>query len=289
MACELPRALTEALRAQTGATVTRAEALGGGSIAASYRVRLQDGRSVFVKTHPSGAAMFETEAAGLRWLAEAQALPIPEVIAVGTGSPAFLALAYFEPGPPARDHDERLGRGLARLHDHGAPCFGWERDNFVGALPQAGDPRPDWPAFYGECRLLPLVERASEAGLLGTTIRARLERVLDRLVDLCGPPEPPARLHGDLWAGNAITTQDGSPALVDPAVYGGHREIDLAMMHLFGGFSDRCFAAYHELHPLAPGVEQRVPLYQLYPLLVHVNLFGRGYLSGLDRALRRLT
>jgi fructosamine-3-kinase len=114
------------------------------------------------------------------------------------------------------------------------------------------------------------------------------ERLYDRLEQLCGPPEPPARLHGDLWAGNAIVDRNGIPYLVDPAVYGGHREIDLAMMRLFGGFSARVFAAYDEVYPVAPGLPERVPLYQLYPLMVHVVLFGAGYVSQVEQALRRL-
>ena len=109
-----------------------------------------------------------------------------------------------------------------------------------------------------------------------------------RLPQRCGPAEPPARLHGDLWGGNLLTDEHGAPVLIDPAVYGGHREVDLAMMQLFGGFSARVFDAYHEAHPLAPGWRERAPLYQLYPLLVHVNLFGGSYLGGVRRALRQV-
>jgi fructosamine-3-kinase len=137
------------------------------------------------------------------------------------------------------------------------------------------------------CRLEPQVRLASEEGRVDAGLRRDFERLYARLPGLVGPPEPAARLHGDLWGGNLHRDGDGLPALVDPAVYGGHRELDLAMMRLFGGFSERCFAAYHEAWPLAPGHEARVGLCQLYPLLVHVNLFGGSYTSSVKRTLAR--
>jgi fructosamine-3-kinase len=147
----------------------------------------------------------------------------------------------------------------------------------VGSLPQANPPRASWAEFYRECRLLPLLERARRRGLLDAEFERAAERVLARLEQLVGPSEAPARLHGDLWAGNVQVARGGEPALIDPAVYGGHREIDLAMMRLFGGFGPRVFAAYAESAPLAPEHPARVALYQLYPLLVHVVLFGASY------------
>ena len=224
--------------------------------------------------------MFEAEADGLRWLAEADAIRIPTVRAVGA---SFLCLEYIAPGQAAADHDETLGRGLAALHRAGAPTFGLQRDNFVGAVEQHAATRERWPEFYAQCRLEPLVERAA----LDAALRRRFDALFARIDDLCGPAEPPARLHGDLWGGNAIVGPQGEPVLIDPAVYGGHREIDLAMMRLFGGFSPRVFAAYHEAFPFAPGADERVSLYQLYPLLVHVILFGGAYVGQLDHTLRR--
>jgi fructosamine-3-kinase len=275
-----------------GAAVVSAEPVAGGDINRALRLRLDDGRTLFVK-HRADAepGMYAAEADGLAWLAAAEgAVRLPEVAAVGDGDgegARFLALEWIERGPPAADFDERLGRGLAALHGSGAPVFGLDRDNWIGSLPQHNQPSLAWAAFYGERRLAPLAREAVARRLLPTGTGARVERLIGRLEDLCGPPEPPARLHGDLWGGNAMADADGHPVLVDPAVYGGHREVDLAMMRLFGGFSARCLDAYREASPLAPGHEDRVDLYQLYPLLVHVLLFGGAYAGRLERALGR--
>jgi fructosamine-3-kinase len=233
--------------------------------------------------------MFAHEANGLGWLADAQALRIPEVLA-SSDDPAcaFLALEWIEPGKPRADHDEQLGRGLAALHRCGAPCFGLDHDNYLATLPQLNQPLPRWPQFYAERRLLPLLERAVDRGTASTGMRRGVERVIASIDALCGPDEPPARLHGDLWGGNALCDEQGAPVLIDPAVYGGHREVDLAMMRLFGGFSQRVFGAYEEAFPLADGHQERVALYQLYPLLAHVNLFGGSYVAGVERAVAKL-
>src|SRR6185436_7332699 len=178
------------------------------------------------------------------------------------------------------------GRGLAALHKFGAPYFGLDHDNFIGSLDQANDRRAAWADFYRDLRLEPLVARAAERGLVGVQLRRDFERLFERLDSLVGPAEAPARLHGDLWGGNLHVDERGQPCLIDPAVYGGHREIDLAMMRLFGGYGPRVFDAYEEAWPLSEGHERRTPLYQLYPLLVHVNLFGSGYVGQATRALR---
>lgn len=282
-------ALDEAVRSELaealGASVEDARALGGGDINEAWAVRLSDGRRVFVKTNRDAPpTMFPREAEGLAWLTEPQALRIPEVLAV---SPRALALELIEPGRPAGDHDERLGRGLAALHDAGADGFGWPRDNFIGSLPQDNGAEDDWATFYARRRLAPQLEMAVGRGRATKSMQRGFDRLFERLPDLVGPPEPPARLHGDLWGGNLHTAGDGAPVLIDPAVYGGHREMDLAMMQLFGGFGRRVFDAYDEASPLAGGWRDRVPLYQLYPLMVHVNLFGGSYVGGVERALSR--
>jgi fructosamine-3-kinase len=284
-------ALHAALQRRLGSTVVSGQRAGGGDINDASRVALADGRELFVKTHarpPRG--MYGCEAEGLAWLAEAHALPTPQVLAVSDGEegePAFLALALIESAPRVRDYEERLGRGLAALHRFGAPGFGLARDNFIATLAQDNTAAPVWPEFYAARRLLPQLELAARQGRAGKAMRAGIEGVCARMPELCGPAEPPARLHGDLWAGNAIANERGEPVLIDPAVYGGHREIDLAMMRLFGGFGARCFAAYDEAYPRAPGHEERVGLYQLYPLLVHVNLFGGGYGASVERIVQR--
>lgn len=281
--------LLAAVAAAAGAAVQRAEPVAGGDVNRALRARLADGRTVFVKHHEAApAGMYRAEADGLGWLAEAEAIRLPGVVAVADeAAPRFLALEWIERGARGPDHDERLGRGLAALHGAGAPAFGLASGNFIGSLPQRNGPLPSWPEFYAERRLAPLARRAVDEGRLPASEGARAERLLGRLADLCGPPEPPARLHGDLWRGNAIADAEGAPVLIDPAVYGGHREMDLAMMRLFGGFPERAFAAYDEAFPLADGHADRVPLYQLYPLLVHVLLFGGGYAASVARALAR--
>jgi fructosamine-3-kinase len=275
-----------ALARELGSEIAQLRPLAGGDINQAFELRLADGRRVFAKTNAAVPPdFFDAEAHGLRWLAQAQALRVPEVLAVATGQSGahgerelpFLALELLESSAPAPGFDERLGQGLARLHGHAAPSFGLERDNFVGSLPQANHSRPSWAEFYRERRLLPSLERARRRNLLDAEFERAAEHVLSRLEQLVGPSEPPARLHGDLWAGNLHVARGGEPALIDPAVYGGHREVDLAMMRLFGGFGARVFAAYAESAPLAPGHDGRVALYQLYPLLVHVVLFGAGY------------
>ncbi len=283
-------ALASALSRELGAAVTALHPISGGDIDDAYRARLQDGRELFVKTHARALpGLFACEARGLRWLAEARALRIPEVIAVSDEPPAFLALELIVAAGGARSagHDERLGHGLAALHQCGAPRFGLDHDNYLATLPQSNAQTESWPEFYATRRLEPLLRSAVDAGLIGSALRAHFARLLARLAELCGPDEPPARLHGDLWGGNALRDERGEPVLIDPAVYGGHREIDLAMMQLFGGFGAECFSAYDEAYPLAQGHAERVALYQLYPLLAHVNLFGRGYVAGVERAVRR--
>ena len=287
----IDRALSAAVGAALGAGVADARSLSGGDINQAYRLVLDDGRHCFAKTHPRPpSGMFGAEADGLRWLAQAGALRIPQVLAVSDGErgPAFLALELIEPAARSRDHDERLGRGLAALHRSGADGFGLERDGCIAILPQDNSAAPDWPSFYGERRLGAQLAIAREHGRATRAMERGFERLFARLPELCGPPEPPARLHGDLWGGNAMTDERGQPVLIDPAVYGGHREIDLAMMRLFGGFSRRVFEAYFEAYPASPGEAERVDLYQLYPLMVHVNLFGGGYAGRVESILARL-
>lgn len=292
MASDLGADLRAALGERLGAAVARARVCRGGSISAAWAVDLDDGRAVFVKAKADAPAdMFAAEARGLAYLRAGlpDELSLPQVLAC---EPGFLVLELLEPGPPRPDFDELLGRGLAALHRSGAglPGFGLDHSNYIGSLAQINDPCDDWPSFYRERRLAPMLARAEPQ--LGSALRPRFDQLLVELEDRCGEPEPPARLHGDLWSGNLHRDASGRPALIDPAVYAGHREMDLAMMRLFGGFSARTFAAYARAWPLQPGWERRVDLYQLYPLLVHVVLFGGSYVgavaAALDRLLRRV-
>lgn len=286
MRAEVERAVGQAI----GSPVRRARPVSGGSINEAFACQLADGRRVFVKSNRGGdPRMFPAEARGLAWLAEAGALRVPRVMAVNADRAAvpFLVLEHLEPARPGQDHAAALGRGLAALHRHGAPGFGLDHDNFLATLEQDNTPADDWPSFFIHRRLEPQVRRAIDGGQAPASWGGAFERLYARMDELAGPPEPPARLHGDLWSGNLHTDERGEPVLIDPAVYGGHREIDLAMLQLFGCPGPRCTGAYDEVYRRAPGHEERIALYQLYPLLAHVNLFGGRYVASVDAALRR--
>jgi len=258
--------------------------VGGGDINEALRVVLKDGREAFVKTRRDAVAgEYATEAAALRWLAEPGALRTPRVLALDE---RYLALEWIERGSLDGAGAEELGRGLAATHAASAPAFGdpgFSSGSGFGSLRLPNDPTPDWPSFYAERRLRPLARLARERGALSASGIAAVEGVCGRLRELVGPPEAPARLHGDLWSGNVLADAGGRPWLIDPSAYGGHREVDLAMLRLFGVPSQRVFSAYQECAPLADGWRDRVELYQLAPLLVHALLFGGSYVAAAER------
>ncbi|HLH14204.1 MAG TPA: fructosamine kinase family protein, partial [Solirubrobacteraceae bacterium] len=273
--------------------------VGGGDINEAYRVTLADGTRAFVKTRADPArGEYAAEAAGLRWLAQPGALRTPRVL---EAHERYLALEWIDAGEAggARGLDdagaEELGRGLARTHLAGAACFGGAggADARFGSLALPNEPAADWPSFYAQRRLLPLARIARERGALDAGAVAAVERVCERLPELVGPAEAPARLHGDLWSGNVMVDAHARPWLIDPCAYGGHREVDLAMLRLFGApcassvGRERVFAAYEELAPLADGWRERVELFQLLPLLVHALLFGGGYAHAAARVAAR--
>ena len=253
---------------------------------------------------------YATEAAGLRWLGEVEhGLPVPEVLAVrdvpaavGPASgeaaradePGFLALAWIDEAALDECAEEALGHGLAHVHAAGAPAFGAPPPGAPDAGLRLGDVElpaattGDWPAFYAQHRLEPLLRAAVDRGALPSGGARAVEAVIERLPDLSGPPERPARLHGDLWRGNVLAGADGRPHLIDPAAHGGHREVDLAMLRLFGSPSPRVLAAYEEVQPLADGHERRLPLWQLVSLLVHAVLFGGSYGASATRAAQQV-
>jgi fructosamine-3-kinase len=276
------------LEAALGSAVTSQRSLAGGDINEAYEVQLRDGRSLFVKTNEhTPPRMFEAEAAGLAFLREGlgveNPLVVPEVVHVAE---KFLVLEMLRPA--AIDQSEELGRGLAALHRAPLKGFGLASSNFIGSLGQNNDPRIKWVDFFRELRLEEQLGMPGARRLIDRETRRRFDVLFERLPELLGPEEPPARLHGDLWGGNSFFSDRG-PAIFDPAVYGGHREVDLAMMRLFSGFSARTFAAYQEAYPLSPDFEGRLAIYQLYPLLVHVNLFGAGYVGAVRDLLRQVT
>ncbi len=262
--------------------------VGGGDINQALKVQLRDGQQAFVKTRPDARpSEYAAEAAGLGWLASPGALRTPRVIEVAD---SHLALAWIDSGSLDRDGEEEFGRGLAATHDAGTGAFGDPGTGLAstfGSLSLPNEPTADWASFYAERRLLPLAALARERAALPPAGVEAVERVAGRLAELVGPPEPPSRLHGDLWSGNVMAGADGRPWLIDPSAYGGHREVDLAMLRLFGGTGERVFAAYEEHSPLAEGWQERVQLYQLLPLLVHALLFGGSYADAAERAALR--
>jgi fructosamine-3-kinase len=265
-----------------------ARRVGGGDINEAFHVELADGREAFVKTRAGAApGEYAAEAAGLAWLAEPGAIRTPAVLDVGED---YLALEWVQPGRLDPAGAQELGAGLAATHAAGAPSFGASgaaASAGFGSLRLSNEPTDEWPAFYAERRVLPLARIARDRGALSSAGTAAVERLGARIGELTGPPEPPARLHGDLWSGNVMADQQGRPWLIDPSAYGGHREVDLAMLRLFGAPSERVFAAYEEVAPLAEGWQERVELYQLLPLLVHALLFGGSYRAAAERVAMR--
>lgn len=285
--------LVEAIAAALDDEVVSTAQVRGGDVAEAFRFELATGRSIFVKTHRAPPAhFFTTESAGLEWIAAARAAPVPEVLSVsdgGAGTPPHLALRWIDTGGAASGATEaRFGRDLARLHRAGAPRFGREDRRTTGSRALPNDPCDTWTEFFAARRLVPLVRLAEEGRALDATTIDGVRWIAEHLDELGGPPEPPARLHGDLWAGNRLVDRTGTSWLIDPAAHAGHREFDLAMMRLFGGFGTECFEAYEQEFPLADGWRERVPLHQLGPLIVHAVKFGGGYAAATDEAVRSI-
>ena len=261
-----------------GSSVIATAPVAGGEISTTTRVRLSNGTTALVKTHhqaPEG--FFDAEARGLTWLSDARAeggVAVPEVLA---HDHECLVLRWVEPGKNTVDAATALGQSLARTHRAGADIFGAEHDGFIGRLPMPNRTAPTWPEFYATRRILPYLKLARDRGAATEEDAAAIEGVLRRLSDLI-PEEAPARLHGDLWNGNVLWGLDGTCRVIDPAAYGGHREVDLAMLSLFGiPHLHRVLDAYEEEFPLADGWRDRLGLHQLFPMLVHACHFGGGY------------
>lgn len=270
-----------------GTAVVATAPVAGGDIATATRLRLNDGTTALMKTLPHAPAdFFTTEAAGLRWLGEVEdGVPIPEVLGVDH---ECLILRWVEPGKQSLDAATAFGRALARTHAAGADGFGRDHDGYIGRLPLPNRTADSWAEFYAVRRVLPYLKLARDRGHADADQTATIEALVGRLPALV-PEEPPARLHGDLWNGNALWGLDGRVWLIDPAAYGGHREMDLAMLSLFGlphlpRVLDAYAEASAEARPLADGWEERVALHQVFPLLVHACHFGGGYAERAARA-----
>lgn len=279
----IPDDLAATVEATIAARVTGGSPLAGGDVASSWRVELADGTTVFAKTHATAPPnFFTTEARSLQWLGEANVIAIPRVLGVRDTQPNVLVLEWIDEGP-RRSTSAEFGRALAALHRSGAPSFGRQDGRTTGSRALPNQPCSTWAEFYGTQRLQPLARLA--AGVLADWAIAQLNALVGRLAEFGAADEPPARLHGDLWAGNRLVDHTGTSWLIDPAAHGGHREFDLAMMRLFGGFDDAEFAAYDEVHPLTDGWQERIALHQIAPLVVHAVKFGGGYVGAAERAI----
>jgi fructosamine-3-kinase len=259
--------------------------VGGGSISAASRLTFDNGESLFAKAWPGRdegeqppEGFFAAEAAGLRWLREAGAVPVPEVIAE---LPDLLAIEWVEAGDPTESGAREFGTGLARLHRSGAEAFGAPWAGFIGSLPMANEPSTGpWAAWFGERRLRPYALRSLENGALERRDLDRVELLIARLGDF-DPGEPPSRIHGDLWPGNVLWDVDGRGWLVDPAAHGGNRITDLACLEMFGGvaYLAQVLGTYQEAYALPAGWQATVPVHRLFLMLVHTAIFGGGYRS----------
>jgi fructosamine-3-kinase len=283
-------AIRAALVTKLGLEVTSISLTRGGDINDAYRVETSSA-SIFVKTSETAqVGMFSDEAAGLEWLGEPGGVAVPQVVGVcdDEDEQLLLALEWIDSGRLDASGEEALGRGLAKIHAAGAPEFGAtpvlgggyaNEPMRFNELSLSNETRGTWSEFYAENRILPLAYASHLRGELSADDIALFEHVASKLPELVGPEEPPARTHGDLWSGNILPASSGAPYLIDPVAHGGHREVDLALLTVFGGPSQRCFDAYDEVFPRADGHAERTQLWQLAMILLHVYLFGGSYTS----------
>ncbi|MEX0773075.1 MAG: fructosamine kinase family protein [Balneolales bacterium] len=279
----LNESLHKYFRSTYKSEINNTSPVSGGSINNAAKVKLKNGEAYFVKWNKESLVhMFETEAKGLELLKKAKTdLVFPKVEdynVIPEENISFLVMEYLEPKTPVNSFYENFGKQLAQLHENKSDTYGLDHDNFIGRLPQDNSPSVDWISFFIERRLRPQFEMAVDSAQLPATLIQNFERLCELLPDML-PDEKPSLLHGDLWGGNYLCVSDKQAALVDPAVYYGNREIELSFTQLFGGFDDSFYDAYNEAMPLQSNFNERVDIYNLYPLLVHVNMFGRAYAS----------
>jgi len=259
----------------------------GGSINESFKIETSAG-NFFLKKNDAKLfpEMFQKEMKGLNALNKSETLHVPEIISDGIfESEQFLILRFVEKGMHSKTFWEDFGHGLAQLHKNSQDKFGWDSDNYIGSIHQKNTNYNSWNEFFVHCRLEPLVALALNQKKLNHS-HYDLFQNLYKKIDNYFPNEKPALLHGDFWNGNFMPDADGHPLIFDPAVYYGHREMDIAMSMLFGGFHQKFYSAYQESFVLENGWKDRARLANLYPLMVHVNLFGGSYLAEVEATLR---
>lgn len=269
--------ISSQIESEVGQKIIASHSQSGGDINQATILNFENGYSCFLKWNDSApASMFETEAKGLELLSNANTeLIIPEVILIGKD---FLLLSLIESCSANSASDFNFGVQLAKLHRNSSDNFGLGHDNFIGKLPQRNHTHKNWTDFFIQERIEPQIKLGVDSGKLSNSLAAKVENLIS-VVDHLFPDEPPALLHGDLWSGNYMYTTNGIASIYDPAVYYGHREMDLAMTRLFGGFSKDFYEGYNSEYPLEDGFEERIQLCNLYPILVHANLFGGGYVG----------
>nr|NQU93066.1 fructosamine kinase family protein [Bacteroidota bacterium] len=268
--------------------IISASPVSGGSINDAFRIKTSLGQ-FFVKYNDASRypEMFEKESRGLQLLRDSNSISIPDILTAGeAGSYAFLLLEFIEPAREADHFWQNFGKNLAAMHSHKAEKFGLDHDNYMGSLYQYNNFHDNWTEFFIVERLERQVKMAREDGSIGRVDITGFERLYKRLDEIF-PSSEPSLIHGDLWSGNFMTDRQGNACLIDPAVYYGHPEIDIAMSTLFGGFNQKFYDAYNNHNPLEKGWEIRLDIYNLYPLMVHVNLFGGGYLGSVQKIVRK--
>ncbi|MEL7833502.1 fructosamine kinase family protein [Fodinibius sp. Rm-B-1B1-1] len=276
----IPNSVLSKIEKVTGQQVQSSNQVSGGSINQAAKVTLSDGRPYFLKWNTSAdARMFTVEEKGLALLASAQtSLRIPAVSTTGKTDDniGFLLQEFIAEGHANPNSASDFGRQLAQLHQHHEEKYGLDHNNYIGKLPQSNTWHKNWIDFFIQERMEPQLKMATDSGKLGTQTVTQFEAMYQKLCDIF-PDEPPSLLHGDLWSGNYFFDEKGQATVYDPAVYYGHREMELAFTHLFGGFPSKFYSAYKEKYPLESGFSERKDIYNLYPLLVHTNLFGGSY------------
>ncbi len=268
--------------------ITGVAAVSGGSINRACRFTAGSAR-FFIKYNDASRypSMFEKEAAGLELLRNAGEIDVPRVIHVGeAGNHAYLLMSYIDSAAEEQHFWHNFGKQLAALHSHKAEKFGLDHSNYMGSLSQRNRYHQSWEDFFVQERLEPQIRLARESGEISRADVAAFERMFKR-VDGIFPETQPSLVHGDLWSGNFMVNSQGKACLIDPAAYYGHPEVDIAMSTLFGGFSSQFYDAYCSHNPLEKGWRERLDYYNLYPLMVHVNLFGQSYLGSVRRIINK--
>jgi fructosamine-3-kinase len=273
----LPEHIIKKLQSFLDLEITGLNPQSGGDINEASILTFETGSKYFLKWNTSASdSMFETEAKGLELISNAKTeLVIPDVILSGK---SFLLMSVIDHGSGNSDSDFNFGIELAKLHKHSSESFGLDHDNFIGKLYQKNTVHHNWADFFISERIEPQIKLGIDSGKFSNSIFGKIQR-LSSNIDTIFPKEPSALLHGDLWSGNYMFTKNGKASIYDPAVYYGHREMDLSMTRLFGGFSSEFYGGYQSEYPLADGFQQRIDLCNLYPILVHANLFGGGYVN----------